>query len=104
MYSESVLERNSICGCGFRSRFKKKKIPKKNAWQLYEIKKKKYKKKKDSGFESPPRSGFVGSSPNLKYGWAQVSSEKECVFTCIQAEGEERVEKVIFLLTALTWK
>lgn len=41
MYSESVLERNSICGCGFRSRFKKKKIPKKNAWQLYEIKKKK---------------------------------------------------------------
>lgn len=85
------------------------KIKKKNTQEeclaiIWNKKKKKYKKKKDSGFESPPRSGFVGSSPNLKYGWVQVSSEKECVFTCIQAEGEERVEKVIFLLTALTWK
>lgn len=63
MYSESVLERNSICGCGFRSRFKKKKIPKKNAWQLYEIKKKKNTRKKKT----------VGSSPLLGQGlWDQV--------------------------------
>ena len=62
---------------------KKKKYPRRMPGNYMKKKKKKYKKKKDSGFESPPRSGFVGSSPNLKYGWVQVSSEKECVFTCI---------------------
>ena len=37
---------------------------------------------KDSGFESPPKSVTVGSSPNLRCSWIRVSSE-ECGFNFI---------------------
>lgn len=38
-------------------------------------------KLRDSGFESPPKAGIVGSSLNLRCRWVQVPSDKECGFS-----------------------